>query len=525
MRFIQVKEEAMYKEPMIQEIQDLKASGLTLNEVIDYFANKPGKSPVRKTIRKYYELDIIPDGLANRQAKSMVFDIEPFRSDIIEILQKNPNCYASSIYDVLEERYVEGDQYGFNRLPGNDKTLRSFIHHLKESGAVELGESGRRTYDPVGDTPAGQQMLIDFGQQDCEGGLIVHFICLLLRFSRLLGVFAQDHTFNSEEACRAIYRFFAKCGGRPSELVIDQDSVFVASETFGEVIKTRVFEDFCTEQQLRLWVCSKADPESKGPIENSVKFVKSSFFSARSISSIDEAQAGLSAWTERKNGRIHQATFQIPHDVFNSIERSALRPLLPSVYEAAPLNLIGADVGSMPYMQYKSSKYSLPREQCYSKVYYKAIGEKLHIYDKDRHHLCTHDITPEKGAFKRLDEHKKEPSTEWLEIAERMRSKYNCLSFQHFVNGFKKENGQRHIAKQLRAVEQFLDAECPEPHLVAEIMRQCCEHYRYRFSQFKDVFELCKAKRQSPEAIEMTDVQKRSLASYQKAFEQRCEVA
>ena len=41
--------------------------------------------------------------------------------------------------------------------------------------------------------------------------------------------------------------------------------MFVASETYGEVIKTRTFEDFCTEQDIRLWVCNKADPESKGP--------------------------------------------------------------------------------------------------------------------------------------------------------------------------------------------------------------------------------------------------------------------
>ena len=46
----------------------------------------------------------------------------------------------------------------------------------------------------------------------------------------------------------------------------NQDAAFVVSETYGEVIKTRVFEDFCTEQGLKLWVCNKADPESKGPI-------------------------------------------------------------------------------------------------------------------------------------------------------------------------------------------------------------------------------------------------------------------
>ena len=95
-------------------------------------------------------------------------------------------------------------------------------------------------------------------------------------------------SYNATEACQAIYRAFCKLKGRPRVLVIDQDTVFVASETYGEVIKTRVFEDFGTEQDLKLWVCNKADPESKGPIENSVGFVKKNFFSARTITCIDD---------------------------------------------------------------------------------------------------------------------------------------------------------------------------------------------------------------------------------------------
>ena len=43
-------------------------------------------------------------------------------------------------------------------------------------------------------------------------------------------------------------------------------AVRTAAADFGEVIKTRVFEDFCTEQELKLWVNNKHDPESKGPI-------------------------------------------------------------------------------------------------------------------------------------------------------------------------------------------------------------------------------------------------------------------
>jgi hypothetical protein len=162
-----------------------------------------------------------------------------------------------------------------------------------------------------------------------------------------------------------MYHAFCKLGGRPSVLVIDQDAVFVAKETYGEVIETRTFGDFCTEQELKLWVCKKADPESKGPIENSVGFVKKNFFSARNICSIDDVWKALPGWLERKNKRIHQATFHVPIDVFNEIEKQALRPLILSAYETSPSSYIPYELHGQPYVQYKSCKYSVPREYSY----------------------------------------------------------------------------------------------------------------------------------------------------------------
>lgn len=85
-------------------------------------------------------------------------------------------------------------------------------------------------------------MLIDFGQLKLKSGRFVHFICLLLRYSRYLLVYAQDHRYNSLEACRAIYTGFCRLNGRPKVLVIDQDADFVSCETYGEVIKAQTFQ-------------------------------------------------------------------------------------------------------------------------------------------------------------------------------------------------------------------------------------------------------------------------------------------
>jgi len=512
----------MLKENMMQEIQDLKLSGYTVPEIARHFKERDGKTPSEKTIRKYFNMDNVPEVANANLQKDKVFDQEPFRSAIIKIVNNSKGrCYSSSVYDVLIERFIENGTY--EQLPGNEQTLRNYIRFLTENGDVTVSKGDKRTYDYVFDTPPGKQMLIDFGQYK-TGGIIVHFLCLLLRYSRMMFVLAQDHKFNAEEACRGIYRGFVKLGGRPEQLVIDQDAVFVASETYGEVIPTDTFNSFLSEQELDLWVCRKSDPESKGPVENMVGFVKKNFFSARTITCIDDVWKSLPGWLVRKNKRTHQETFCVPVDVFDDVEKETLLPVIPSLFENSPLSFQSVEVKSMPYIQYKSSKYSVGQKYCFSTVLYKATGNILNIYTQNRELICSHKINPCRGSKNQLDEHKKDETSKDLPvIIERLRGKWNCYSFQHFINGFKKENGSRHICQQLGAVEKFLEKENPSRDMVATVMKLCCEKWRYRFSQFTVVYERVKAGHQSPSVIEFSDVQKRDLAVYQKAFEERCE--
>ncbi len=318
------------KEEM-QEIQDLKLRGYTQKKIHDYFVEQGRKPPSRPTIAKYFRMDVVPENPGEKLAKEKAFDAEPFRSTIIAAVEANAgrDFCMSSVYDLLEEKFVDSGEH--DGLRGNEQTLRNYVHHLAETGQINVSEEHLRVYDHVFDTPPGEQMLIDFGEEALDKKRSVHFMCLLLHYSRFLCVFAQDHKYNAAEACQAIYRSFCRLGGRPSVLVIDQDAVFVASETYGEVVRTRVFDDFCTEQELKLWVCNKADPESKGPIENSVGFVKKNFFSARKVTCVDDVWRSLPGWLDRKNRRLHRATLRVPVQVFQDVEKAALKPLLPTI--------------------------------------------------------------------------------------------------------------------------------------------------------------------------------------------------
>ena len=510
----------MLRETMIQEIIDMKLRGYSINEIIEHYESRPGKPPTRPTVRKYYNMDAVPEDLGANLVKDKVFEEKPWKDAIIAILKNNPDkCYASSVYDVLQERFIENGDY--ERLPGSERTLRTYIGHLASSGQIEAAEKEGRIYDHVFDTPPGQQMLIDFGEERVHKGLTIHFICMLLRYSRVFCVAAQDHKFNAEEACRAIYHGFCKLGGRPEQLVIDQDTVFVASEYIGEVIETRVFKNFVNEQELKLWVCNKNDPESKGPVENLIGYVKKNFISARKFNCIDDVWRSLPGWVERKQKRIHQATFRVPEKVFEEVERAALRLLIPSVYDTVVSSFTKVGVGDKRYILYRSSKYTVPRSFCFKEIYYKAVGDKLHIYGPDMRFDCSHDINPCKGSYNQLPEHAKEENTDWIPVCERMRKRWNCYDFQHFINGFKREN-PRHLFKQLSAVEALLAAENPSKLLVAKVMAECCRNYRYQYTQFKAVYDRMSAPYSLTKAVPMEDVQRTNLEIYQQAFLERC---
>jgi hypothetical protein len=425
---------------------------------------------------------------------------------------------VSSVYDVLIEKFVENGD--FECLPGNEQTLRNYVKYLIAKGIVVETPKNRRIYDHVFDTPPGEQLILDFGEVVLKHGKEVHFISLLLRYSRLFCVYAQDHKYNSEEACRDIYRAFRKFGGRPAQFVIDQDTVFVASETYGEVIESRVFKDFLMEQDIKLWVCNKADPESKGGVENLVGFVKKNYFSARDIKSVEDVWASLPDWVERKGKRVHRTTYHIPLEVFEGTERAAMRPLVPSVYENAPSSYIFTNVYSSPYVLYKTCRYSVPREYCYKQVCYKIAGEKIHIYDKTRIYICSHVLSECKGSFNQLDEHKKKPTENWQPVMESLRAKWNCYDFMHFINGVKKEN-PRHICAQLTAIESFLDAEAPTKELVALVMKRCCDGFRYQFRQFREVYLLAKGSMGPFEAPPVAGVAKAGMDAYTRAFDSR----
>jgi hypothetical protein len=220
-------------------------------------------------------------------------------------------------------------------LPGNEQTLRNYIHYLIEAGQLKLN-IGKRFYKKVPPLPYGKQMQIDFGTYKTKNGLKLYIFGAVLSASRYKYIAFQDKPFTTIDLIGHLLDCFDYIGGIPEELVIDQDSIMVVSENYGDIIYTEKFSCFIQEMRLRMYVCRKSDPESKGKIENVIKYVKYNFLSIRDFTSIGQAHESLSGWLKRRgNGKISQATKRIPLLAIDE-ERLHFRPLKNSIFRKAP---------------------------------------------------------------------------------------------------------------------------------------------------------------------------------------------
>ena len=80
--------------------------------------------------------------------------------------------------------------------------------------------------------------------------------------------------FTTDLAVYAHELAFEYFSGVPRKIVYDQDKVFLVKENLGDLILTHGFRALVREHGFNPVFCRKSDPESKGKIENVVKYFR-----------------------------------------------------------------------------------------------------------------------------------------------------------------------------------------------------------------------------------------------------------
>lgn len=316
----------MLKTIMYQKLKILKQVGHTTSSI----ASLTGLDI--KTVKKYENMSEEEYWQYFNAFRQRVKCFDIYENEIISIHQNanSKKVCASAIYDLLEERY--GD------LPATERSFRNYMAYLRLSGKLDSPKT--RIYESVEQLPLGKQLQVDFGQYRIKDGIKYYIFAAILSASRCRYVKIFQRPLNTLDLIQSFNDCFLYYGGMPSEVVIDQDRLMVVDENRGDIILTKDFKAFKEEMGFKLYVCRKADPESKVKVENLVNFVKRSFFTPRTFSSLEEAQDRLSKWLIRKaNGKRCAATGQIPW-VHLEEERKHFKPIKNSIFSVSDKSLI-----------------------------------------------------------------------------------------------------------------------------------------------------------------------------------------
>jgi hypothetical protein len=361
--------DGMINKAMFRQVQAFKRQGYSKGAIVKALELDP------KTVAKYFAMEEEDFRAYRREHLYRGKAFDAYRREILEVYEANDfrRLQVASVYDYLEEKH--------GRLPANEQSLRNYIGYLIRTDNLRLDETAR-LYAKVPELPFGRQMQLDFGQYRLRSGLRLYIFAALLSASRYKYVIFQGEPFRTLDVIRLLLEAFEYFGGRPEELVIDQDRLMVVSENAGDIICTKDFKGFMEEQEVSLWVCRRADPETKGKVENLVKFTKGNFLSTRDFENVEEANAGVLRWLGRRaNGKISQATKQIP-SILVERERAHLRPLRNSIFHKD--SLLGREertANDKAVVSVKASGYQLPLKYRNKTVEIYTTEETLFVFD------------------------------------------------------------------------------------------------------------------------------------------------
>ncbi len=359
----------MVKKRMYQKIQGLKKRGYSKS-----WMSRELKLD-RGTVSKYFDMTEAEFRAYQNSVQYRSKNLDEYRNDILEIYRENDyrKLNMASVYDCLEEKKGE--------LNCSEKSLRNYIRFLIKTRVLTIHEKVR-LYTKVPELPFGKQMQLDFGQYRTPSGLKLYIFACILSASRYKYVAFQERPFRTMDVILHLLDAFDYFGGIPEEMVIDQDSILVVSENRGDIIYTKDFKYFIDEMGLEMYVCRKADPETKGKIENLIKYVKNNFFQTRDFSDIESATPGMRDWLRRRaNGKISCATRRIPLELIEE-ERKHLRSVRNSIFQKDSLSKReDRKVDEKSFISFLASFYSVPMEYLGSDVEIYGTQTNLYIFD------------------------------------------------------------------------------------------------------------------------------------------------
>jgi transposase len=313
------------------EIRRMKeVDGLSIHEIVRRTGHD--RNTVRRALRRA--------GPPRYERPARPSKLDQFKDEIKRLLQDDPRIPGKRIRELIEALGYEGgktilDDYlrELRPLYERKRTYQRTIYRPGELLQCDLWEP--RQEIPVGHGQTRRAWVVTAE----------------LGYSRAL---AAALVF-SKEAPDLIYgmsRCLARLGALPETLVWDREGAIHA----GGGRPSDAFAGFCGELRVGWLILEPRDPEAKGALERSHRFMRTNFEPGRSFANELDYQLQLDAWCAKVNARVHRTTRAVVSERL-AAEREQMRSLPERMPDSDRRFVIR--VAPQPYLRFDTNDYSL----------------------------------------------------------------------------------------------------------------------------------------------------------------------
>lgn len=340
----------------------------------------------RRTVKKALA-HLEPPILSPAQRGSI---LSPYIPQIDALIGKYPDLSAVR---VLEEISKAG-------YPGEITLVRHYLRQIRPARG--------RVYLEV-EYPPGDAMQADWGNcgtvQVGQTRRKVSVFVAVLCFSRLLYI-----AFTLSQAKAQFYRCLVKAfrffGGSAKRLIIDNLKVAVVEGSGRNARFHPEFEELCGYYRIQPIACEKHDPESKGVVEGSVRYVKHNALKGRDeeLTCFEDYQKLALYWRDTvANVRIHATFRERPIDRFEK-ERAILQSLPSIAYDTD--EILTAIVTPHARVRFDTNRYSVPPQFARKAVLLRVDDQWLRVLHRGEE-IARHRRSFEKRQLLVHPEHRK----------------------------------------------------------------------------------------------------------------------
>lgn len=273
------------------------------------------------------------------QRKPACSKLDPFREWVCEQLAADPRIQSQRLRELATELGYRGGKSIFDEFVREvrprflrPRTFQRTVYRPGELIQCDLWEPGVQI--PVG-----------HGQRR-RGWVVTCEVCWSRAIAGAL-VFSKE----APDILWGLARNLQRLGALPEKLVWDRESAIAAGGR-----PTAEFAAFCGQLEVGWVILERRDPQAKGQLERSHRFMRTNFEPGRVFANHLDFQDRLDAWTEKANGRVHRTVRAVPAERLGE-ERDRMRPLPARMPDVDRRRVVR--VPAQPFVRIDRNDYSI----------------------------------------------------------------------------------------------------------------------------------------------------------------------